>query len=64
MTKKKPENSRSTALPHFLVNGVAIRGYVSVERFEETVDYVLEKSSKTTADIQDGEICGDCLNQM
>ena len=50
--------------PTFLVNGVAVRGYVPVERFEETVDYVLEKSSKKTADAQDGEICEDCLNQM
>lgn len=49
--------------PTFLVNGVAIRGYVPVDRFEETVDHIL-KNTNSTAEAQDGEMCEDCLNQQ
>ncbi|WP_415719366.1 DsbA family protein [Maridesulfovibrio sp.] len=50
--------------PTFLVNGVAIRGYVPVERFEETVNYILKKEKENAVRVEDGEICEDCLNQM
>lgn len=49
--------------PTFIVNGVAIRGYVPVDRFEETVDLILKEENKSKAETQDGEICEDCLNQ-
>ena len=49
--------------PTFLVNGVAINGYVPADRFEETVDLILEKTNTSAADAQEGEICEDCLNQ-
>ena len=53
------------ATPTFLVNGVSIRGYLPVERFEGMVDVILEKSeAKTTVETPEGEICEDCLNQM
>ncbi|WP_415717674.1 DsbA family protein [Maridesulfovibrio sp.] len=53
------------ATPTFLVNGVSIRGYLPVERFEGMVDVILEKSeAKEGVDTPEGEICEDCLNQM
>ena len=49
--------------PTFYVNGVAINGYLPEDRFEETVDYIIDRSGKKEV-VGDGEICEDCLNQM
>ncbi|NDV27666.1 thioredoxin domain-containing protein [Desulfovibrio sp. JC010] len=62
--EQEAKNFKINGTPTFLVNGVAIRGYVPVERFEETVDYILEKANPKSAEAPDGEICEDCLNQM
>ncbi|WP_432736276.1 DsbA family protein [Maridesulfovibrio sp. FT414] len=52
------------ATPTFIVNGVSIRGYLPADRFEKTVDLILEKSASVKTESGDGEVCEDCLNQM
>jgi protein-disulfide isomerase len=49
--------------PTFLINGVAVRGFLPKERFEAKVDLILKKTAqKTATHAQEGEICEDCLN--
>ncbi|WP_320169762.1 thioredoxin domain-containing protein [Maridesulfovibrio sp.] len=50
------------ATPTFLINGVPVLGYLPADRFDATVDMILEKSSG--ADQDDGEVCEDCLNKI
>lgn len=50
------------ATPTFLINGVSVRGYLPADRFEKTVDLILEKSSGS--EDSDGEVCEDCLNKI
>ncbi|WP_321403707.1 thioredoxin domain-containing protein [Maridesulfovibrio sp.] len=53
------------ATPTFLINGVAVRGYLPADKFDQMVEMILEKTKEQLpVETPEGEICEDCLNQM